>query len=115
MRVTYHDKDYIRTDGAWYNADDSSQIDDQELIMELGELASASSGESKADKFKRLGKYRVTKAVERIEQIGHLANKSQYEYTEEQINRIEALLESTLRATLGKFKARSTEKSVIEL
>lgn len=44
--------------------------------------------ESKADKFRRLAMARVPKAVARLRQIGALANASQYEWTEQQRDKI---------------------------
>lgn len=77
---------------------------------------SAPSGETKAEKFKRLATYRVTKAVERIKQIGHLSNASQYEFTEEQVQKINNLLTDTLATTMRKFdKKKGADEPVIDL
>ena len=40
--------------------------------------------ETKAEKFIRLGEYRMNKAMDAIGRLEHLANKSAYEYTPEQ-------------------------------
>ena len=48
--------------------------------VEEGTLA-AKAEETKAEKFIRLGEYRMNKAIDAIGRLEHLANKSVYEYT----------------------------------
>ena len=42
------------------------------------------SEETKAEKFVRIGEYRMNKAIDAIGRLENLANKSAYEYTQEQ-------------------------------
>ena len=41
--------------------------------------------ESKADKFVRLGEYRVNKVIDAIGRLENLFNRTNYEYTQEQV------------------------------
>lgn len=58
--------------------------------------------ETKAEKFIRLGEYRMNKAMDAIGRLEHLANKSAYEYTPEQV---EAMF-STLELRGGRCKSK---------
>lgn len=62
--------------------------------------AAAKPVESKADKFRRLGNYRLPRAVKYIAAIGSLANKSQYEWTETQ----QAIIIGALTDAVNKVK-----------
>lgn len=58
---------------------------------------------SNAEKFVKLGGKRVSAAIDKIELIGNLANKSNYEFTESQIEKINAALTETVKKTMAKF------------
>ena len=45
----------------------------------------AKENETKAEKFIRIGEYRMNKAVDAIGRLENLANRSSYEYTQEQV------------------------------
>ena len=45
------------------------------------EEPAAKNNETKAEKFIRLGEYRMNKAIDAIGRLEHLANRSAYEYT----------------------------------
>lgn len=66
--------------------------------------------ESKAEKFIRLGEYRVNKVMNAMGQLEHLANHNAYEYTEEQANTMFAILEEKLLAVKVKFAPKQSEK-----
>ena len=53
----------------------------------------AKNNETKAEKFIRLGEYRMNKAIDTIGRLAHLANRSAYEYTSEQVEAIFGALE----------------------
>ncbi len=61
------------------------------------------AGESKADKFKRLGASRVNKALIAISRLENLSGSS-YEYTEDQVDAMFEALYSALDSTKSKFK-----------
>jgi len=59
--------------------------------------------ETKEAKFVRLGSAYTTKALRRIRQLGNLANKVNYHYTPEQVEKIEQALFNTVEETMAKF------------
>jgi len=59
--------------------------------------------ESGADKFRRVAQKRVETARKHIEALALLATK-QYDYTPEQVDRIEHYLKGVLDGTIAKFK-----------
>lgn len=59
--------------------------------------------ETKAERFVRLGQSRTSKALDAIANIGGLANKGNYEYTEEQANKILKALEAEVVKLSQKF------------
>ena len=65
----------------------------------------------KSEKFKELAEKRVNNAIKNIHLIGNLANKSSYMYSEEQINKIFAVLKKELETAQMKFKARPHDVS----
>lgn len=63
------------------------------------------SNESKSDKFKRLATQRGNKVINNIELIGNLANKSNYAYTDKEVNHLFQIIESQLKITKLKFNS----------
>lgn len=63
------------------------------------------AGETKADKFKRLGEARVGKALKTISLIGNLSG-SGYTYTADQVAKITAALENAVSDTMARFNPR---------
>lgn len=59
--------------------------------------------ETKAEKFVRLGEYRMNKAIDAIGRLENLANKSSYEYTAEQVEAMFLVLESKVAEVKRKF------------
>ena len=53
----------------------------------------AKENETKAEKFIRIGEYRMNKAVDAIGRLENLANRSFYEYTQEQVDAMFQALE----------------------
>lgn len=67
--------------------------------------ATTTVGETKAQKFTRLGVSRVEKALTSISMIGGLANKANYEYTDTQVNEIEGALKAELDVLMKRFRS----------
>lgn len=67
--------------------------------------------ESKADKFIRLGEYRVNKVMEAIGRIAHLSNRSNYEYTEEQAEAMFSMIEKQLAEVKGRFAPKQEKNN----
>ena len=49
--------------------------------------------ESKADKIVRLGEYRVNKVIDAIGRLENLSNRTNYEYTQEQVEAMFSIME----------------------
>ena len=69
----------------------------------MEEAIKVQDSESKADKFIRLGEYRVNKVMEAMGRIAHLSNRSNYEYTEEQVETMFSMIEKRLAEVKGRF------------
>ncbi len=62
--------------------------------------------EQKALKFQELCEKRVIKATYYLNSLGNLANKSHYEYTQDQVTEMEKHLRATLNEMLLKYKSQ---------
>lgn len=69
------------------------------------------AGETKAEKFIRLGEYRINKAIDAIGRLESLANKSAYEYTPEQVEAMFAVLESKVAEIKAKFTVTKNKEN----
>jgi len=58
------------------------------------------------DNFKRLAEQRVNKAIKQLRLVGNLSNRSNYDYTEKDVEKIFSTLGTELKAS----RARFTEK-----
>jgi ABC-type Fe3+-hydroxamate transport system substrate-binding protein len=58
---------------------------------------------SKNERFKRIASARTNKILEQIRLLGNCANKNNYSYSEEEVKKIFAAIESELKATKSKF------------
>ena len=67
--------------------------------------------ETKAEKFVRLGEYRINKAMDAIGRIENLANRSAYDYTPEQGETMVSVLESKVAEVKAKFTAVKVKES----
>lgn len=76
----------------------------------------AAGDESKADKFKRLGSMRVTKAINAMRGLQKLSNRNNYEYSPEQVEKILGALKSEVESVYAAFTKKSGEaKNAFEL
>ena len=57
----------------------------------------------KQERFKRLASQRTNTVLQRIRVLGNCANRSAYEYTEEDINKIFAEIERHVKEVRAKF------------
>ena len=67
--------------------------------------------ETKAEKFIRLGEYRINKAIDAIGRIENLSNRSAYDYTEEQVEAMFSVLESKVAEVKAKFTATKAKEN----
>ena len=68
-------------------------------------------GESRADKFVRLVKQRMNTALKRLRLLENLSNKAQYEYTEDQVDRIEEVLTDAVARIIDPMRATTDKAS----
>tara|TARA_B100000700_G_C14711049_1_gene699148 strand:+ start:522 stop:746 length:225 start_codon:yes stop_codon:yes gene_type:complete len=70
---------------------------------------------NKSEKFKRLAKSRVNRAINMIRLIANLGNKAHYDYTPDQARKIVSALQSEVSNVRIKFnsKKRGTEEFTI--
>ena len=87
----------------------------ENAALNSGEIAdrtpAAKAEETKADKFIRLGEYRMNKAIDAIGRLEHLANKSVYEYTPEQVEAMFSVLESKVAEVKAKFTVTKNKEN----
>jgi hypothetical protein len=57
----------------------------------------------KRERFKRLAVYRTNEVLKRLKVLGNCANRSAYEYTEEEINKIFSEIDKRMREIKAKF------------
>ena len=80
-----------------------------ENVTENTEVTSKQE-ETKEEKFIRLGEYRMNKAMDAIGRLEHLANKSAYEYTPEQVEAMFSIMEKRLLEVKGRFAPKKEKE-----
>lgn len=90
-------------------------LEEKPVVQDTEGEDNAPANESKADCFRRLANKRVTVALDKIRLIGNLSSRGNYEYTDEQVARIEATLLEAIAFTMNQFKPKSATKRVFEL
>lgn len=66
--------------------------------------------ENRHERFKRIAAKRTNEILEKIRILGNCSNKSSYEYTEEEVNKIFGELDKQLRLTKARFSAGKRER-----
>jgi len=66
--------------------------------------------ESRHERFKRIAAKRTNEILEKIRILGNCSNKSSYEYTEEEVNKIFSEIDKQLKFTKAKFLAGKRER-----
>lgn len=64
----------------------------------------------KADRFKRVAENRTNKIINQIRLLGNCANRSNYEYSEEDVKKIFSVIEAELKETKSKYQTKSQMK-----
>lgn len=59
--------------------------------------------ESRSDRFKRLATQRTNAVLDKLRLLGNLSNKSNYEYTEEDLRRVFSAIETQIRMVKARF------------
>ena len=79
----------------------------EEVVQEEPAVA----GETKEQKFIRVGTYRINKTIKDIEQLGNLASKSSYAYSDEQVEKMLGAVEQALVDVKKKFTPAEKKES----
>lgn len=74
----------------------------------------APSGETNAQAFKRLAKARVNVTIKRIQLIGNLSNRSSYAYSDEQVDKMFAVLYQELDTARNRFRAKDKDRPAFD-
>ena len=62
--------------------------------------------ETRGERFKRLATYRTNLILEKLRVLGNLSNKANYDYSNEDVNKIFAAIDSQLRITKARFAGK---------
>ena len=76
--------------------------------MGAEETKKVQDNESKADKFVRLGEYRVNKVIDAIGRLENLSNRTNYEYT--QVEAMFSIMEKRLLEVKGRFAPKKEKE-----
>lgn len=68
------------------------------------------TGETRNARFKRIAAKRTNEILEKIRILGNCSNKSSYEYSEEEVNKIFSEIDKQLKLTKAKFLAGKRER-----
>lgn len=71
--------------------------------------------ETKREKFVRLAEARTNKIIDMIRLLGNCANKSNYDYTDADIQKIFSTIEKELKNTKTKFTVSDVEEEKFRL
>ena len=66
--------------------------------------------QEKRARFKRVAENRTNKIISSIRLLGNCANKSNYEYSDEDIKKIFTAIEAELKETKSKYHSKSKDK-----
>ncbi len=66
--------------------------------------------ESRSQRFKRIAAKRTNDILDKIRILGNCSNKSAYEYTEEEINKVFSEIDKQLKITKAKFLGGKRER-----
>jgi hypothetical protein len=66
--------------------------------------------EDRAQRFKRIATYRTNEVLEKLRLLGNLSNKANYEYTEDELNKIFSAVEFQIRVIKAKFSSSKRKK-----
>lgn len=75
----------------------------------MNEESNAKENETRAEKFIRLGEFRMNKAMDAIARLENLSNRSSYEYSQEQVDAMFGALENQIADIKAKFVPKKAE------
>lgn len=68
------------------------------------------SNKEKIERFKRVAEGRTNKIIDQLRLLGNCANKSNYDYTDEDVKKIFSAIETELKVTKQKYKSKTNNK-----
>jgi hypothetical protein len=80
-------------------------------VILVGSLIEMSDTQEKLLKFERIAEKRVSDTLKKMQLIGNLANKNNYDYTDKHVKQIIDSLEDELKLLKNKFADESTDKN----
>lgn len=75
------------------------------LLMKGGKLMA--SLQEKTERFKRVAEKRTNRIIEQIRLLGNCSNRSNYEYTEEEVKKIFVTIEAELKEAKSKYQTKT--------
>lgn len=66
--------------------------------------------EDRAQRFKRIATYRTNEVLEKLRLLGNLSNRANYDYTEDEIDKIFYAVESQIKVIKAKFSSSKRKK-----
>lgn len=79
--------------------------------MKNGGLSMSKSQETKREKFVRLAEARTNKIIDMLQLLGNCSNSSVYDYTQQDVDKIFAAIETAVREAKKKFSKIESRKS----
>lgn len=59
--------------------------------------------ETRQERFKRLAVYRTNAVLEKLRILGNLSNKANYDFSEQEVNKIFSAIDSQIKAIKARF------------
>ena len=97
----------------FYQKMEENHMEETNVTMTAAEMQgepAAKENETKAEKFIRIGEYRMNKAVDAIGRLENLANRSSYEYTQEQVDAMFQALEGRVAEVKSRFASKKAQE-----
>ena len=73
-------------------------------------MARKKQTESRSDRFKRLATKRTNGIIKKMQLLGNCSNRSSYDYSEQEINRIFNAIDKELKQAKARFTFNKTKK-----
>lgn len=70
--------------------------------------------ENRHERFKRIATYRTNMVLDKLRLLGNLSNKTNYEYTDEELNKVFDVVERQLRTIKAKFSNKENFRIDLE-
>ncbi len=84
------------------------------MTLQTHKVRTIQPDSAKRTAFKRLAQNRTNAILDRIRILGNLANRSAYDYSEDDVRRVFVAIEEELRLTKAKFRASGRRQFRLE-